>query len=112
MAAMSVRLKLLACCACGQRKRGVRNVMCLHKKAPIRGTGWGCAACGLPPDGALAIVCDDCIGENWKEGQPLKNEIKYACVGYVEQSTKRIPVDELQGVHEHDPTKHVASFRN
>jgi hypothetical protein len=34
----------------------------LSLRAPVAGTGWGCAVCGLPMDGAIALLCEDCLG--------------------------------------------------
>lgn len=50
-----------SCCACRLFKPDVRNVLCLGFKAPLAGTGWGCVQCGLALDGAVAVVCDDCL---------------------------------------------------
>ncbi|WP_218080918.1 hypothetical protein [Anthocerotibacter panamensis] len=49
------------CCSCGKTGPTVRNFLALPEKAPIPGTGWGCTVCGLPQDGALAILCDQCL---------------------------------------------------
>jgi hypothetical protein len=48
------------CCNCGNAN--AINFLMLQHKAPIPGTGWGCLVCNLPNDGALAVVCDECIG--------------------------------------------------
>lgn len=48
------------CCACG-KPNYPQNFLMLPHKAPIPGTGWGCVVCNLPSDGALAVVCDDCL---------------------------------------------------
>ncbi len=53
--------QLGACCACRLFKPDVRNVVCLSFKAPVAGTGWGCVQCGLALDGAVAVICDDCL---------------------------------------------------
>ena len=50
------------CCVCRQAGHTVRNIVMLGFKAPVPGTGWGCAVCGLPANGALAVVCDRCAG--------------------------------------------------
>lgn len=50
-----------ACCACNKTGPAVRNVLMLHQTAPVSGTGWGCFVCGLPADGAVSVVCDDCL---------------------------------------------------
>lgn len=48
------------CCVCGKEDETVRNLYALDKRAPVPGTGWGCFQCGLPSDGAMAVVCDEC----------------------------------------------------
>jgi hypothetical protein len=47
------------CCACERVGPRVRNWIMLHKRAVIAGHGWGCFVCGLPPDGASYVLCDD-----------------------------------------------------
>lgn len=49
------------CGSCGEVKTTVRNMLCLPMRAPTPGKGWGCVVCGLPADGALTLLCDDCI---------------------------------------------------
>jgi hypothetical protein len=49
-----------ACCLCQRSGPTVRNFVTLPERAPVPGTGWGCVECGLPADGAMAIVCDPC----------------------------------------------------
>jgi len=82
------------CCVCETTKK-VRNIMMLHFKATVPGTGWGCVVCGLPDDGASAVVCDSCFEE------PLK----YACKGYI-ASKERIPIEELTEKFDHDYRYH------
>ena len=77
------RPKLGACCTCGTMT-GVRNIMLLDRRAPVAGTGWGCAVCQVPNDGAIAVLCDECTG------LPTRT----ICVGYPGEN-KRIPLDEL-----------------
>lgn len=49
------------CCSCGRAGPSVRNVVMLTRRAPVAGTGWGCLACGLANDGAVAVCCDACV---------------------------------------------------
>lgn len=58
--------------------------MMLDRLAPIPGTGWGCVVCNLPLNGAIAMLCDKCVGF-----QPL-----FICRGEV-TSGERCPIDEL-----------------
>ncbi len=52
------------CCACHKVGSSVRNVLHLNRRAPVAGTGWGCGLCGLPRDGALAVLCDQCMASD------------------------------------------------
>ena len=95
-------LNLGPCCVC-ERTEGVRNIVMLDKRAPIPGTGWGCVVCGLPPDGASAVLCDDC----------LEKPPRFACKDYPGIGG-RIPIDELTEKFEHDYRFHsdeIAWFR-
>lgn len=70
------RADLGPCCACEKSGPTVRNVIMLDKRAPIAGTGWGCVQCGLAADGAVAVLCDDCLGSEPKSvcrGSPGEN---------------------------------------
>lgn len=93
---MDESINLGTCCSCGGTD-GVRNIMTLHKKAPEPGKGWGCVVCSLPSDGAVAVLCDECL----ETEQP----IRFAVKGYP-ASGERVPIEELSGVHEHNKTKH------
>lgn len=88
------------CCICGSMKR-VRTFCHLDRKCPTPGRGWGCLVCNLPPDGAIAVVCDSCIKS--ADGGPLP--LKFACRGYP-ATDGRIPASELQGSHQHDLSFH------
>ncbi len=71
-------LDLGKCCACNCTSESVQNLVMLDKKSPIPNTGWGCLTCGLPYDGAIAVVCDDCL-QKLQSGQDI---LKYAVLGY------------------------------
>ena len=45
------------CCMCAGD--GV-NIIMLDRRAVIPGHGWGCFICGLPRDGAVAVLCNGC----------------------------------------------------
>ena len=90
-------LDLGPCCCCGRSSVWVRNIVMLNKKTPVPGTGWGCVVCGLPADGASYACCDKCL----KQRKPPKWAIK----GFAKKQG-RIPIDELEGEHEHNITKH------
>lgn len=60
------------CCACG-RTQGVSNIILLQRLCPTPGFGWMCYQCGLPANGAAAVLCDACLESG--------AEIKWVCTG-------------------------------
>ncbi|WP_373525075.1 hypothetical protein [Nostoc sp.] len=68
-------LDLGACCGCGCTGETVQNLIMLQKKAPVPGTGWGCLVCGVPSDGAVAVVCNDCLARLDKQPDVIKEII-------------------------------------
>ncbi len=90
--------RLGSCCSCGKKGRTVRNIICLHWRAPVPGTGWGCAQCNLPGDGAIAVLCDECLEK--------KREPKFVCSGYP-GIDRRLPFEHLDKTpFDHDLSKH------
>ena len=87
------------CCSCARVGPSVRNILMLSQKAPIAGHGWGCLLCGLPSDGAVAVVCDTCLASDAK--------LAYACRGYP-GADGRVPIEDLTGEHVHDEAVHRA----
>ena len=85
------------CCVCGTTGETVRNIMMLNKRAPTPGYGWACFQCGLPPDGAIAVLCDGCLEANAK--------ITHICDGYPAEG-KRVPLDLSAPDFDHDMSKH------
>ncbi len=85
------------CCACGKEIPISTNFILLPLRAPVPGTGWGCFTCGLKPDGAAAIVCDECFQK--------KAPIKSALLGYLHER-KLIPIETLTEKFGHDMTLH------
>lgn len=84
------------CCNCG-RNEGVRNIVMISRRGPARGCGWGCVVCRLPLDGAIAVVCDDCIDVS---------PPRFVCAGYP-VTLERVAFDALSPEpFDHDPTKH------
>lgn len=84
------------CCCCGAIGP-VRTIISLDRKAPVPGTGWGCVVCGLPPDGALAVLCDACVADfrrpKWAfKGHPRNHEYT--------------PIEDLVGKHDHNLALH------
>jgi hypothetical protein len=77
----------------------VINVMMLHRRGPVPGKGWGCVACGLPADGAVAVLCDACT-ERYQKDETV--ELRFVCWGYA-TSGLRVPIDQLPpGEFDHD----------
>ncbi len=77
--------ELGSCCIC-QGKRGVRNILMLHQKAPMPGRGWACLICGLPPDGAVAVLCDRCM-EPYQSGA---SRLRFVCRGYPDKDGRAL----------------------
>ncbi len=74
--------------------------------AAIPGTGWGCLLCELPANGAVAVICHDCLRN--------LTPIRFAIDGHAEDKM-RVPLTAIAGNgpfgHNHD--KHVsANSRN
>ena len=85
------------CCACRQRGPTVRNIVMLTFRAPLPGRGWGCFQCGLPSDGAIAVLCDRCL----ESSAPILD----ACAGYP-ASGGRVPRESLDIPFDHDMRFH------
>ncbi len=87
------------CCVCEKEGKTVRNIMMIKKRAPgPGGHGWGCIVCGLPPDGATAVLCDACFD--------AKKEVRFVCEGYPVMN-KRVPIESLsEDEFDHDYAKH------
>ena len=79
-------LDLGPCCACSREGSEVRTLLMLDRKAHIPGTGWGNAAAGLPADGAIAVLCDNCLETG--------SELTQVVYGFV-ASKERRPLEEL-----------------
>jgi hypothetical protein len=91
------------CCVC-LGTNSVRNIIMLDRRAAIVGHGWGCVSCGLPPDGAYAVLCDDCLAK-WEEDPAI---LTVACRGYP-ATEGRIPIAELPPEpFAHDEERHRA----
>lgn len=97
------------CCICERSapEANVRNIIMLDRRGPIPGRGWGCFVCGLPLDGASAVVCDDCLGD----GEDLEPRLRFACRGWA-ATDGRIPIAELTEPFGHDMSKHPERILN
>jgi len=97
--------RLGPCCVC-ESTIAVHTFIMLPKKTPTPGRGWGCVVCGLPSDGAIAVICDACARAFESVSAP---PLHFACRGYPGVDG-RVPIDTLAGVHEHDLSQHVEDF--
>ena len=79
-----------ACCVC-ETTEGIRNMIMLDKRAQVSGHGWGCVVCGLPSDGANAVLCDPCFDRFRQDPSVLT----IACRGYP-ATDGRVAIAELE----------------
>jgi hypothetical protein len=87
------------CCICGADDAPIAFVVMLDVKGQVPGHGWGCLVCGLPHDGANAVVCADCAA-GYEKGELA---LRFACRGYPGEDG-RVPIGEVTIPHEHDET--------
>ena len=80
-----------ACCMCETLGEPVRNMIMLDKRAQVSGHGWGCVVCGLPSDGANAVLCDPCFDRFRQDPSVLT----IACRGYP-ATDGRVAIAELE----------------
>ena len=88
------------CCIC-ESTQNVNNLIQLDYKVESE-SGWGCVRCGLKMEGAIAIICDDCV-ETHGKSEDLEAKIKLLMNGI-----KRIPAPPVAArvPHEHDLSRH------
>lgn len=84
------------CCIC-QGAVAVRNIILLPSKCPTPGQGWDCEVCGLPPDGALAVLCECCYPQYLAGCTGLR----YVCTGQPALDG-RTPYRCVTGLHLHN----------
>ena len=70
----------------------------LDKLAPEPGKGWACLQCGLAPNGAVVVVCNQCLD--------AQKPYEFAVSGYPAED-KRVPFWTLSGNHQHDMSRHL-----
>jgi hypothetical protein len=80
------------CCIC-ETYVGVTVILMLPRRGPIPGHGWGCAVCGLPSDGATAVLCESCFEFVEAGAKPI-----FVCRGYP-GSDGRMRYSELPDEH-------------
>ncbi len=93
-----LHMALGSCCACGQVKPGMRTIVMLDRRAPVSGFGWGCAVCGLAPDGAVAVVCDGCYD--------AQAPLRAVCARGPGEDLRVLLADLPDTRFQHDLTKH------
>jgi hypothetical protein len=71
------------CCMCGAPRPYA--IVMLKRRAAVRGHGWGCVVCGLPADGAVAVLCDPCFERYHRDPAALT----LACAGYPSRGRPR-----------------------
>ena len=97
-----------ACCVCFKVGPTVRNLFSIYNECAVVGHGWGCLGCGLPPNGAIAVLCDDCIGPLDEKGRPTLAKIPiFACRGWP-GTDGREPIEMTYARPEfkHDDSRH------
>lgn len=96
-----------SCCRCGSY-RHVRNILSVNFKGPTPGRGWGCVVCHLPPDGAMAVLCDKCLADF--QALPVNTEIEafleYVCTGYPGTDGRTLLKTFPRVPHNHDAAYH------
>ena len=89
------------CCICEQEIEDPVLLSLSFKIHVESETKWGCYQCGLPNEGAVAVICDDCFDE---DDVDFEDKIKYLMNG----GRGRIPVPPVEDriPHECDLSLH------
>jgi hypothetical protein len=98
---MHDRTNLGPCCMCSGPDAS--NILMLERRAAVPGHGWGCFVCGLPCDGAVAVLCNDCL-ELYSEKPDL---LGFCCRGYPATEGRCAIADLPEGAFRHDDAKHL-----
>ena len=86
------------CCGCFVDNITVRNFVMMQFETPLQGTGWGCFKCDLPMNGAVSVLCDECID--------MGQEPLFICLGHPENDMRE-PIAALDtDPHKHDMSRH------
>jgi hypothetical protein len=86
------------CCNC-LRTAMLPNIVALGRRHPTPGKGWGCVICGLPADGAVAVLCNGCMGA---AASP-----RFVCEGYAAEPGRVAFLDLAPDPFEHDMQAHA-----
>ena len=88
------------CCICSEDIIGISYIVELYFKAPAEcQSSWGCFKCGLPNEGAIAIICEKCA-----DTDDVYEDIRFIMDGFED----RLPVPpKCERVHhDHDYARH------
>jgi len=104
------------CCNCGvtgKNKAGdplVVNINFLSFRAPKEGTGWGCVVCGMPPNGAIVVLCDACqevFQATAKDMKSPEEGVLSVCFGWPDEDV-RLAWEGFEKVpFNHDDEEHI-----
>lgn len=78
------------CCICECATPPPRNLLQMDFEGPPGAIGWGCVVCHLPPRGAVAVICDNCI-----LALPMAQaaeRLKFLCGGTYATERVRVPL--------------------
>jgi len=90
------------CCVCEVESTDVNNFVMLPYKAPVPGTGWGCFVCDMDSDGAMSVMCTECL----MKLNHFEVEIKFVIDGFP-KNKKRKPLENyLKIPFMHNPELH------
>jgi hypothetical protein len=89
-----------ACCMCETTDSG-ENIVMLDHAGLVPGHGWGCVVCGLPANGAVAVLCEPCLSR-FQGGEPLR----FFCRGYPSTDGRAPMADLPRATFAHDKSKH------
>ena len=87
------------CCVC-ESEMEICFIIQLDYKVESE-SGWGCVKCGLSPQGAIALVCSDCVD---KFGEGIEDQIKHLMDG--KKGRLPVPPVEKRIPHGHDLSLH------
>lgn len=97
------------CCSCLKADCRARILVFIPRQGSTPGRGWGCLTCGLPPEGAFAVVCDPCARRHERQKNFTWTMLKtFVTLGEDGSGKGRAPIDTLLTAAEwvHDLSRH------